>query len=57
MVEARPILSPTSSRVMGTDEYLEALKTTRLHGWEGALAKLPRKRGASLSQGGAPLLG
>jgi hypothetical protein len=32
MVEAMPSLSPTSPRVMGAEEYLEALKTIRLHG-------------------------
>jgi hypothetical protein len=32
MTAATPILSPTSSRVMGTEEYHEALKITRLHG-------------------------
>jgi hypothetical protein len=32
MIEAIPILSPTPPRVMNTEEYLEASKTTRLHG-------------------------
>jgi hypothetical protein len=32
MIAATPILSPTSARVMSTEEYLEALKTTQLHG-------------------------